>query len=101
MKTAPWIFFVLHLLLPGLGQAQIVFFEGTWQEVLQEAQKQKKGIFVDVYTTWCAPCKWLDKEVFSQASVGDFFKQHFISYKIDAEKGQGPALCKQWYVVIP
>ncbi len=98
MKTISWIFFVLYLLLPTFGQAQIIFFEGTWEEALQEAQKQQKKVFVDVYTTWCAPCKWLDKEVFSQAQVGDFFNQHFISYKINAEKGEGIALCKQWYV---
>ena len=31
----------------------IAFTNGTWQEVLNEAKKTKKLIFVDIYTTWC------------------------------------------------
>ena len=60
----------------------IQFFKGTWKELLTEAKKQNKPIFVDVYTTWCRPCKVLDKDVFPSEKVGEFYNKNFINYKI-------------------
>ncbi len=76
----------------------LTFFKGTWQEVLQEARKQNKPIFLDVYTTWCAPCKQMDKFVFTTKEVGDRYNPAFINYKIDAEKGEGIQLAGQFNV---
>ena len=67
----------------------IQFFKGTWNELLAEAKKQNKPIFMDVYTTWCRPCKVLDKDVFPNEKVGGFYNKNFINYKIDAEKTKG------------
>jgi uncharacterized protein YyaL (SSP411 family) len=59
----------------------IKFFNGTWKELLAEAKKQNKPIFMDVYTTWCRPCKVLDKDVFPNEKVGEFYNKNFINYK--------------------
>ena len=37
----------------------IEFFHGTYEEALQKARAEGKQIFVDVYTSWCGPCKML------------------------------------------
>ncbi len=76
----------------------MVFFEGTWQEVLDEASLQDKFIFVDCYTTWCGPCKKMAREVFPDADVGDFFNDRFINFKLDMEKGEGPTMRSEWGV---
>ena len=34
-----------------------VFEKGTLKELLAKAAKEKKYLFVDVYATWCGPCK--------------------------------------------
>ena len=84
---------ILYLLLwvPFASYANdtdgIRFTEGTWAQILSEAKNQQKLIFVDMYTTWCGPCKAMDKHVFTNAGVGDKFNAAFINYKIDAEKG--------------
>lgn len=69
----------------------IQFEKGTWETVLAKAQKENKPIFVDAYTTWCGPCKWMAKEVFSQDVVATYVNTHFVAYKMDMEKGEGPA----------
>jgi thiol-disulfide isomerase/thioredoxin len=51
-----------------------------------------------VYATWCGPCKYLAKNVFPKDSAGDFFNQHFISVKLDAEKDWGIAFAKTYGV---
>ncbi len=61
----------------------------SWDEVLKKAEKLNRPVFVDVYTDWCGPCKIMDKEIFTKDSVGLFFNEHFLSVKINAEKGMG------------
>nr|WP_158279595.1 thioredoxin fold domain-containing protein [Arcicella aurantiaca] len=63
-----------------------------------QAKAQKKLIFVDIYTTWCGPCKEMDKKTFTESSVGDKFNARFINYKVDAEKGFGINLAKRYNV---
>ncbi|MCP4442678.1 MAG: thioredoxin family protein [Aureispira sp.] len=72
----------------------IEFEKGSWAEVKEKAKKENKPIFVDAYTTWCGPCKWMAKNVFTEESVGEFFKANFVSYKMDMEKGEGPEFAK-------
>lgn len=94
--------FVLCCILLLLGKlvfAQgIVFEQGTWEEVLAKAKKENKVLFVDVYTSWCAPCKMVAKTVFPQQKVGNYYNQHFINYQLDGEKGDGPAVVKKYSV---
>lgn len=76
----------------------IIFRQDDWQNVLMQAKAQKKLIFVDIYTTWCGPCKEMDKKTFTESSVGDKFNARFINYKVDAEKGFGVNLAKRYNV---
>lgn len=76
----------------------INFFEGTWEEAKAEAKKTNKHIFVDAYTTWCGPCKFLKKDVFPQQNVGDVFNPNYISIAIDMEKGEGIDFAKKYNV---
>ncbi len=76
----------------------IRFFTGSWKDVLAEAKKQNKPVFVDIYTTWCGPCKLMAKQAFPDKAVGDLFNANFVSYQIDAEKGEGIAIAKQYAI---
>lgn len=81
------------------AQAQgISFAQGNWKEVQAMAAQENKAIFLDVYTSWCGPCKMMANKVFTQKEVGDYFNAHFINYKIDAEKGEGIEIAKQYQV---
>lgn len=71
----------------------------TWKEVVKQARKEKKLIFVDCYTSWCGPCKMLARDVFTKDSVADFFNAHFVNAKFDMEKSaDGPLLRKKYEV---
>lgn len=76
----------------------IEFFKGTFDEAKAKAKEENKYIFVDVFTTWCGPCKKLSKTTFKDASVGDFHNRNFINVKIDAEKGEGPSFASAYKV---
>lgn len=74
------------------------FFQGSWQALLSEAQKQKRLIFVDFYTVWCGPCKMLERYTFSNPEVGDYVEKNYLAYRVDAEKGDGVRLADQYRI---
>jgi len=57
--------------------------------VLAQAKAANKFVFVDFYTTWCLPCRIMEEEVFTDKDLAGFINKHFISYRVDAEKGNG------------
>jgi len=94
----------LLLIIPALlfsmsGFSQGIEFEhGTWKEVLAKAQQTNKPIFVDVYTTWCGPCKMMDRDIFPLETVGKVYNAGFVCYHLDAEKGEGIEVAKKYEV---
>ena len=80
-----------------LGQG-IDFHHASFNDVLKKAKEENKLVFVDCYTDWCGPCKMLSNKIFPQKEVGDYFNAHFVSTKIDMEKGEGPQLLKKYGV---
>jgi thiol-disulfide isomerase/thioredoxin len=86
------VLFIAILILgsPSLAQKPgMEFFQGSFEEALEEAKKSDKLIFVDAYTTWCGPCKRLKKNVFPDPKVGAFYNDHFINFAIDMETQAG------------
>lgn len=63
----------------------IDFFHGSFEEALQLAEEEEKLVFVDVYTSWCGPCKVMSQTVFPDQEVGEYFNARFVSFKLDAE----------------
>ncbi|MFD2571746.1 thioredoxin family protein [Spirosoma soli] len=76
----------------------IRFFTGSWTDVLAEAKRQHKPIYVDFHTTWCPPCRRMAREAFPNPQVGEKFNEHFVSYQVDAELGEGFTLARQYAV---
>lgn len=83
--------------MPASAQG-IKFAHGSWNEIKALAKKENKPIFIDFYTDWCVPCKKMSAETFPQQAVGDFFNKNFINVQIDAEKGEGITLKKQYQI---
>lgn len=54
-----------------------------WQDLLDQAKKEHKLIFIDSYFVGCHPCKQMDDEVFPFSEVTGFMKENFVSVKID------------------
>ncbi|WP_073215463.1 thioredoxin family protein [Aequorivita viscosa] len=57
----------------------------TMDEALAAQKKNPKKIFMDVYTTWCGPCKLLDKNTFSDKNVIEYLNKNYYSVKFNAE----------------
>ncbi len=76
----------------------IMFVKGTISETLGQAKKSNKLVFVDCYTSWCGPCKMMEKYVFTNDTVASYFNKTFVNYELDMEKGEGPEFNKKYKV---
>ncbi len=80
------------------NKSEILFIEQDWAKTQQLAKDNHKLIFVDLYATWCGPCKMLKRNTFTNKEVADFFNANFINASIDVEKGVGLTLAEQYNV---
>lgn len=92
------LFFSLFITLQSVAQEGIRFEHCSWAEAKTKAQKEKKLIFIDFYTQWCGPCLNMAQTIFTLGSVGNFYNEHFICLKIDAETGEGIELARKYQV---
>ncbi|ULT26284.1 thioredoxin family protein [Sphingobacterium sp. E70] len=81
-----------------LAQEHIQFQKVTFSEAKELAKKENKLIFLDGFTSWCAPCKWMEGNVFSQPEVADYFNSKFINTKFDCEVGEGVDIAKNYQI---
>lgn len=93
---------MVFLLLPVLAMAQekgIAFDKSaSWKEVLAKAKAEKKYIFVDCFTTWCGPCKYMDAKIYPLQEVGDYYNANFINVKLQLDStGADNEYVKGWY----
>lgn len=82
----------------SLTFSQIDFKKGSVADILKMAKDQNKPVMVDVMTDWCVWCVELDNLVYSQPEVYEYANANIISYKIDAEKGEGIAFKEKYKV---
>lgn len=97
-------FALMMLLLPLLGWAQEekkgTYFEHglSWAQVKEKAKQENKYLFLDCYTTWCGPCKYMANTIFPQAEVGEFFNKNFVNAKVQLDKTDNDSEeVKSWY----
>lgn len=80
------------------AETGIKFIEDDWQLALKTAKDENKLVFLDIYATWCGPCKMLKQYTFTDKAVGEFFNKNFISVSVDGEKGVGPQLAQDYAI---
>ena len=76
----------------------IDFIEQDWNKALSTAKNTNKLVFIDIYATWCGPCKMLKNKTFADKKVAEFFNQNFVNVSVDAEKGVGIELSNKYAV---
>lgn len=84
-----------------LAQSGGIDFESSrWKEIVKKAKEENKLIFFDAYTSWCGPCIKLQREVFPDNTLGEYYNRNFINVKFDMEKGEGITLSRKYAVQV-
>lgn len=88
MKKKYLLFCILTQILftQDLFTQSLTIVEQDYEKAKLLARQEQKLLLVDFYTTWCAPCKLLDKLVFRDTVVSRSIAKDFIVLRYDAEK---------------
>ena len=92
------IFGITLFLFVGTLNAEVNFLKGTFADALREATRRQKPVMVDFTTDWCRWCDTLDVHTYADDSVALFVNEQVVPIKIDAEKGEGIEIAKNYSV---
>jgi thiol-disulfide isomerase/thioredoxin len=99
MKRALTVLLFTPFLLQAQEDKGVHFEQGlSWAAVQAKAKAENKYIFMDCFTTWCGPCKYMSAKVFPQEASGKYFNDKFISIEVqlDTSKADNDTT-KAWY----
>ena len=90
------------LLLPLLSIAQdkgVQFdHQSSWSAIQARARAEHKYIFMDCFTTWCGPCRFMSTTIFPQEEAGNYFNDKFVSVKVQLDTtAKDDAHVRSWY----
>ncbi|RZP16871.1 MAG: thioredoxin family protein [Flavobacteriales bacterium] len=83
MKQTLLVALFIVLVSPLYAQDEIRWM--SMNEALAAQKKVPKKIIMDVYTSWCGPCKLLDKNTFGNKDVIKFVNNNYYPVKFNAE----------------
>ncbi|MBL9186040.1 MAG: thioredoxin family protein [Opitutaceae bacterium] len=78
-------------------KSAVAFRPLTLEGAFAAAQAERKLVFIDFFTTWCAPCKLLDQQTWTDPKVGELVNAKAVALKLDAEK-EGRAAAKHYAI---
>jgi thioredoxin-related protein len=88
----------LFFAITAFAQEAVKFQDLPFKELVAKAKKENKLLFIDAYTSWCGPCKMMEKNTFTQKAVGDYYNTNFINARFDMEKGEGREIASKFGV---
>jgi len=98
MKKLLFLFFVVPTFI--YAQEKGVHFEHnlSWTEIKAKAKVENKFIFIDLFTTWCGPCRYMSSTIFPTEEAGNFMNDKFVCVKVQLDTTDNDnAQVKSWY----
>ena len=90
---------LLSLLICTIGYSQkLKIIDQDFEKAREIANQENKLLFIDFYTTWCAPCKKMDKWIFQNDTLSQHLANDFVLLRYDAEKDKKFNLSKKHHV---
>jgi thioredoxin 1 len=70
----------------AFGQIKSVYFDGSYDDAIRLAKKEKKTLVLNFTANWCGPCQKMESETFSDEDFSRFSKANCVFYNVDVDK---------------
>ncbi len=67
-------------------QAPPIFQDLDFQTAKAQAQKEGKIFLVDAMTSWCGPCKQMDRSTWIDQGLVDWMQKHVVAIQLDMDE---------------
>jgi thiol:disulfide interchange protein len=91
-----WMLMLAMVLAAAGAEAQVKFETKSTDAVREMAIKEGKLVFIDLYASWCPPCRMMERQVFSRKDVGQFMSERFVAAKYDTDEKTGRELMNRY-----
>lgn len=100
MKIIFLLLFTILIKFVGFSQNTNItsFYEGPFEDVLNESKRTKKPIFLDFTSKTCKHCLKMTREIFANQSIAENLNNNFIGYKVDIEGDEGKAIVQKYNI---
>jgi thiol-disulfide isomerase/thioredoxin len=99
-RTLVFCLVIQVLLYKSLFAQPLIIIEQNYDQAKLLATQQEKLLLIDFYTTWCVPCKQLDKQVFRDSSISKKVAKDFIVLRYNAENDSIFQLTKKHHIAM-
>lgn len=82
----------------AVKKEEIHFENLSFDEIKAKAKKENKLIFINVYSVSCMPCKKMEKEVFTDPGVANYYNPNFINASYDYNGTQGSLVSEAYQI---
>ena len=92
------LIFLFAGIIQGFGQIEFreIVKEEEWNAAMEDAREDEKLVFLDIYATWCGPCKYLENNVYTDESLGEYYNDNYINLKMDGESTFGAKMARKY-----
>jgi hypothetical protein len=94
VKKILFIVFAGLLCFPELLLAEVKFSDNSYYFALQDAAKKKRKLFVYVYDKNCTSCDEVEKYIFKDKEVSNWYNKFFVNIRVNADTELGKAFCE-------
>jgi thiol:disulfide interchange protein len=75
------------------------YYSGTFNDIYQYAQKNKKIILLDFTASWCLPCTQMKKYTFNDTLLTEYLNKNIVVYRVNLEELDAFEIAEQFQVV--
>lgn len=100
MRNFFYFFLLIILSKLSYGQSNNItsIYDGPFEDVLKEAKRINKPIFLNFTADWCVHCQKMEKEAFSDLNIAQKLNSEVIAYKVNADDLDGKRLSKHFNI---